>query len=63
MDGLDTHFLKLLRCACMEPWKVANVVVRLGLIAVIEELADDRIDAMRPRWEIGSFGHGENAEL
>ena len=42
MDGLDTHFLKLLHCAGMEAWEVADVVVRLREIAVVEELADDR---------------------
>ena len=47
----------------MEPWKVANVVFWQGLIAVGEELADDGIDAMRPRGDFGRRGQGENAEL
>ena len=63
MDGLDTHFIKLFHCAGMETWKVANVVIRLGGIAVIKELADDRVDAVRPRGNFGRRGHGEDAEL
>ena len=46
VDGLDTHFLQLCHRAGMKPGKVANVVMRHGGIAVGEELADDRIDAV-----------------
>ena len=63
VDGLHAHFLKLLHCAGMEAWNVADVVIRLGAIAVVKEFAYDRIDAMRPGGEIGSLGHGENTEL
>ena len=47
----------------MKAWKVANVVVWQRLIAVVEELADDGIDAMRPCGNGGSFQHGENLKL
>src|SRR5208282_3851420 len=60
VDRLDTHFLKLLRCAGMEAWQVADVVVWLWLIAMMKELARNRIGAMRPRGEIGSLRHSEN---
>ena len=47
----------------MEPWNVTDVVVRQGAVAAIKELTRHRMDAMRPRWHIGSLGHSENAEL
>src|SRR5208283_4533182 len=63
VDGLDTHLLKLLRRACMQPREVADGVVWLGLIAMVKELARNRIGAMRPSGEVGSLGHSENTEL
>ena len=50
--------LKLLDCTGMESWNVADVVFRLGMIAVIKELADNRVDAMRPCGNFGRLGHG-----
>ena len=47
----------------MEPWKVANVVIWFGGIAVVKELADNRVDAVRPGENFGRLGHGENTEL
>ena len=47
----------------MEPRQVADIVVRLWLIAMTKELTNDRIDAMWPCGQIGSLGHGENTEL
>jgi hypothetical protein len=57
VDGFDAHLLKFFDCVCMEPWYVANVVERLGVIAMIKELTDDWTCAMRPREDIGSPGH------
>src|SRR6266566_5958262 len=58
VDGFDPHLLKLLDCTGMESWNVADVVFRLGMIAVIKELADNRVDAMRPCGNVGRLGYG-----
>ena len=63
MDGLDTQFLKLFHCTSVEPREVANVIVGSGGLQRSKNSQVTGVDAVRPRWEIGSFGHGEHTEL
>lgn len=63
MDGLDTQLFKLFHCTSVEAREVADVIVWERGIAAVEELAGDRVCAVRSRGEIGSFGHGEHTEL
>ena len=50
LDGFDAHLLKLFHCAGVQSRKVADVIIWLWGIAVIEEFAHDRSGAVRPRW-------------
>src|ERR1700722_5398555 len=62
MDGFDTHFPKLFRRARVEPWQIADVVIRKWQIASVIELARNGMGAMTARLDVRRCGHRQNCE-